>query len=222
MTDTAARPVLGRLHVITDEVLQSRLSHAEVATLALAGGADAVQYREKRQLVTRELVATARGVVAACRAAGGTSIIDDRADVAAAVGATGIHLGRDDLEVKVARQLLGDGFLIGGTANSLEEARRVFATPVDYVGIGPVFGTASKANPAPVMGLEVLASICSESPVPVIAIGNITADRVESVLDTGAYGVAVLSGITCAPDPTAAAREYAARIRAWLERSGPA
>jgi thiamine-phosphate pyrophosphorylase len=220
MTEIATRPRLGRLHVITDEVLQTRFSHAEVAELALAGGADAIQYREKRPLLTRELVATADQIAEACRAAGATSIIDDRADVAAAVNASGIHLGRDDLEVKVARRLLGDAFLIGGTANSIEEARRVFATPVDYVGIGPVFGTASKANPAPVMGLETLAAICAESPVPVIAIGSITVATVEAVLATGAYGIAVLSGITCADNPTTAARAYAERIRAWLSRKG--
>jgi thiamine-phosphate pyrophosphorylase len=220
MTEFASRPRLGRLHVITDEVLQTRYSHAEVAELALAGGADAIQYREKRALLTRELVANAGAIAEACRSAGATSIIDDRADVAAAVSASGIHLGRDDLEVGAARRLLGDGFLIGGTANSIEEARRVFATPVDYVGIGPVFGTASKANPAPVMGLETLAAICAESPVPVIAIGSITVATVEAVLDTGAYGIAVLSGITCAPNPTAAARDYAERIRAWRSRKG--
>ena len=216
MTSQPAGPALGRLHVITDEVLQTRFSHAEVAKLALAGGADAIQYREKRPLLTRELVVVAGAIADACRAAGATSIVDDRADVAAAVQASGIHLGRDDLEVAVARCLLGDGFLIGGTANSLEEARRVFATPVDYVGIGPVFGTASKANPAPVMGLGVLRSICAESPVPVIAIGNITVDCVEDVLDTGAYGIAVLSAITCADDPTAAARGFSDRIQRWL------
>jgi len=222
MTETTARPRIGRLHVITDEVLQTRYSHAEIARRALAGGADAIQYREKRPLLTRELVATAAAIADACRAAGATSIVDDRADVAAAVNASGIHLGRDDLEVAAARRLLGDGFLIGGTANSIEEARRVFATPVDYVGIGPVFGTASKANPAPVMGLETLAAICAESPIPVVAIGSIAVATVEAVLDTGAYGIAVLSGITCATDPTAAARNYAERIRAWLSRKGAA
>ena len=220
MTDTTARPRLGRLHVITDEVLQTQFAHAEIARQALAGGADAIQYREKRPLLTRELVAAAAAIAEACHAAGATSIIDDRADVAAAVNASGLHLGRDDLEVAAARQLLGDGFLIGGTANSIEEARRVFATPVDYVGIGPVFGTASKANPAPVMGLETLAAICAESPVPVIAIGSITVATVEAVLDAGAYGVAFLSGITCAADPAAAANDYACRIQAWLSRNG--
>jgi thiamine-phosphate pyrophosphorylase len=209
---------LGRLHVITDASLQTRLTHAEVARRALAGGADTVQFREKRPLVTRELVSLAREVVAVCREAGATCIVNDRADVAFAVAADGLHLGRDDLAPEVARAIIGPGRLIGGTANSIEEARQVMATSVDYIGVGPVYGTASKANPAPVLGVERLRAIAQASPVPVIAIGNITPDSVAEVLDTGAYGVAVLSRITCDPDPEAAARRYADAIAAWLQR----
>jgi thiamine-phosphate pyrophosphorylase len=206
---------LGRLHVITDTVLQTGRTHAEIACLALEGGADTIQYREKRPLVTRDLMAEAAAVVDACRAARALAIIDDRADVAAAVGATGVHLGRHDLPVDVARRILGPDAIIGGTASSLEEARTVWLQPIDYLGVGPVFGTSSKANPAPVMGLATLAAIVAECPVPVIAIGNITRDCVADVLATGAYGIAVLSGVTRANDPRAAAAHYADRIAAY-------
>ena len=206
---------LGRLHVITDEVLQTRFSHAEIAALVTNGGADAVQYREKRPKLTRELIEAALGVVDACTANGVTSIIDDRVDVAEAVGATGLHLGKDDLPIAVARKM-APGLLIGGTANSLEEARRVWQQPLDYLGVGPIYGTQSKANPAPVMGLDTLHAIARECPVPVIAIGSITAARVLEVLDAGAYGVAVISAITCAADPEAAAREFMDVIEKWL------
>lgn len=212
--------LLGRLHVITDTVLQTRWIHAEIARLALEGGADTVQYREKRPLLTRELVADAAAVVDACRAARALAIIDDRADVAVAVDAGGIHLGRHDLPVDVARRILGDGVIIGGTANSLEEARAAWRKPIDYLGVGPVFGTSSKANPAPVLGLLTLAAIVAECPVPVIAIGNITPDRVTEVLGTGAHGIAILSGVTCAADPAAAAADYANRIAAYLAATG--
>jgi thiamine-phosphate pyrophosphorylase len=206
---------LGRLHVITDEVLQTRFSHAEIAALVTKGGADAVQYREKRPKLTRELIEAARAVNAACEANGATCIVDDRVDVAEAVGAMGLHLGKDDLPIAVARKM-APGLLIGGTANSLEEARRVWQQPLDYIGVGPIYGTQSKANPAPVMGLETLHAIASECPVPVIAIGSITAARVPEVLDAGAYGVAVISAITCAEDPEAAAREFMDVIEKWL------
>jgi thiamine-phosphate pyrophosphorylase len=208
---------LGRLHVITDVVLQTRYSHAEIAALATSGGADAVQYREKRPLLTRELIEEARAVVEACGRLGADCIVDDRADVTAAVRAQGLHLGRDDLPVDVARALLGPDVIIGGTANSLEEARRVWKRPISYLGVGPVYGTQSKANPAPVLGIDQLRAIVEECPVPVIAIGSITAERVAEVLSTGAHGVAVLSAITCAADPEAATREFTEAISEWLE-----
>ena len=213
-----AHPALGRLHVITDEVLQTRFSHAEIAALATRGGADTVQYREKRPKLTRELVAVAEAVMDACVAIGASCIVDDRADVTAAVGAHGLHLGKDDLDPGVARRLLGPDVLIGGTANSLTEAREAWHRPIDYLGVGPVYGTRSKANPAPVLGVEQLSAIVAECPVPVIAIGSITASRAAEVLDTGAHGVAVISAITCATDPEAAAREFAEAIGDWLAR----
>lgn len=214
---------LGRLHVITDETLQSRFSHGELAQLAIEGGADTIQYREKRSFSTRHLVAAATQVAEVCRAAGVGCIVNDRADVAFAVGATGVHVGREDLEAHQVRRLLGGGFLIGGTANSLAEARTVFATPVDYIGVGPVFGTRSKANPAPRLGLDALRAIVAESPIPVIAIGNIGPDRVTEVMEAGAHGVAVLSGVTCAADLAAAAARYAEAIAAFLgARAGSA
>lgn len=206
---------LGGLHVITDETLQSRFSHGELARLAIEGGADTIQYREKRPTLTRQLVVVATEVAQICRTAGVTCIVDDRADVAFAVGATGVHVGRDDLEARQVRRLLGGAFLIGGTANTLAEARTVFATGVDYIGVGPVFGTRSKANPAPVLGLEALRAIVAESPVSVIAIGNIGPDQVADVLEAGAHGVAILSGVTCAADPAAAAARYAEAIAAF-------
>ena len=115
-------------------------------------------------------------------------------DVALAAGVRAVHLGRDDLDVQTARAILGADALIGGTANSLAEALRVAATDVDYLGVGPVFGTRSKANPAPPLGLEGFRAIVEAARKPVIAIGSVTADRVRSVLDAGAYGVAVLDG----------------------------
>lgn len=211
MTD--AMKQVGQLHVITDEVLQTRLSHAELAAAAAAGGADVVQYREKRPRTTREMIAVGKQMRQACKRYGATLLVDDGVDIAVAVGANAVHLGRDDLPPEVARRILGPDALIGGTANSVEEARRVARQPVDYLGVGPVFGTTSKGDrAAPMLGLERFAEICSAVDKPVIGIGSITVDRVAAVLAAGAYGVAVLSAVVCQDDPEAACRQFAAEI----------
>ena len=204
---TSGRAV-GRLHVITDEVLQSRFTHAELAQRAAEGGADAIQYREKRPLTTRELVEAATAAGQAIGGSGASLIVNDRVDVAA-VAAADVHLGWDDLEPCAARSLLGAEAVIGGTANSSEEALRVAAEPVDYVGVGPVYGTTSKGDrAAPRMGLERLAEIAAAVPKPVIAIGGIQAENVAEVMAAGAHGIAVLSAVVCRDDPAAAARAF--------------
>ena len=210
------KPPIGRLHVITDAALQDRFSHVELARLAAAGGADAVQLREKRPWTTRALVETAAAMRRALEGTAVCLVVDDRVDVAVATGVRAVHLGRDDLDVTTARRLLGADALIGGTANSLAEASRVAATDVDYLGVGPVFGTRSKANPAPPLGLEGFRAIAQAVPKPVMAIGSVTADRVRAILDAGAHGVAVISAIVWQADPAAAAREFRRAIDAWL------
>ena len=204
-----------RLHVITDETIQDRHSHADLARLVLAGGADGVQFREKRPWTTRRLLAVAGEIAGACAKANAVAIVDDRADVALAVGAGGLHLGRDDLDAATARRILGRTVMIGGTANSYDEAMAVAATDVDYLGIGPVYGTRSKANPAPVMGLDELSRIARNVPKPVIAIGGITAKRILETMQAGVHGVAVLSEIVAAEDPTSATRACRAAVDAW-------
>ena len=195
-----------RLHVITDETVQSRYSHAELARLALAGGADAVQFREKRPWTTQQLLVAGREIAMACGRSSACAIIDDRADVAFGVGAGGLHLGRNDLDVGTARRIVGRAVLIGGTANSYEEAMAVAQTDVDYLGVGPVYATRSKADPAPVLGLDELSRIARAAPKPIIAIGGITAPRIGETMQTGVHGVAVLSAVVAADDPTRAAR----------------
>ena len=209
-----------RLHVITDETLQTRFSHGELARLALAGGAGCVQFREKRPRTTAELIDAARPVVDACRAAGALAVIDDRADVALALEAEAMHVGRQDLDAATARRILGDSAIIGGTANSHAEAARVWMTDVDYLGVGPIHGTLSKANPAPAMGIETLARIAADSPKPVIAIGGIGPQHIGEILRAGAHGVAVLSCVAAADRPQDAARACAAALRAALGSCG--
>ena len=205
----------GRLHVLTDETLQSRFTHVELARLAVEGGADTVQLREKREWADGDLRRVAARALAVVRESGAQLILDDRVELAAAIGAAGVHLGRHDMAPEEARERLGDRMLIGGTANTLDEALRVSRGPVDYIGVGPVFGTRSKDEPAATLGLSTLRAIVQAVDRPVVAIGNITADRVASVLETGAWGVAVLSAVACAADPAAAAAEFREAIANW-------
>lgn len=203
---TAASTRIPRLQVITDEQIQERSSHLEIAELALRGGADAVQFREKRARTTRELMEVSASMLPVAQRHEATLIVDDRPDVALSVGAPAVHLGRHDLDVATARRIMGPTAIIGGTGNSFEEAARVWQTDIDYLGVGPIYGTRTKANPAPDMGLATLARICAACPVPVIAIGTITAERISEVIEAGAHGVAVVSAVVTAPDVEAAAR----------------
>ena len=209
MTTTIAIP---RLHVITDEVQQDRYSHVELAEIAVANGSDGIQYREKRALELSTRISVANSMAEVCGKSNAMLIVNDHVEVAAAVSAPAIHLGQEDETVDFARKKLAAGTVIGGTANSLDEAIRVDQLDVDYLGIGPVFGTKSKNSPAPTMGLKTLAEICSACRHPVIAIGNIQLENVEAVMAAGAHGVAVISAICCATDVASATRAFCTEL----------
>lgn len=198
----------GRFHALTDQHLQNKHTHLEIAQMALQGGADVIQYREVNPVSTQVRVETARAIKALCDDAGATFIVNDRVDVAHAVGASGVHLGKHDLCPTVARGILGPNAIIGRTANSLEEALEVSGMPVDYIGAGPVFGTTSKEGAPPALGLELFSRIAAEAGKPVIAIGGIQPPNVRSLFDAGAYGIAVLSGLWRGEDPLTSIREY--------------
>jgi thiamine-phosphate pyrophosphorylase len=203
---------IGRLHVLTDTVLQSRFSHEEIARLAIAGGADTIQFRQKSGK-TREMIDVCRRLKSLCAAAGVAFIVNDRIDVAIASEADGVHLGQEDFPIPVARRLLGAGRLIGGSACDLEEARRCLAEGADYVGFGPVYPTSSKADAGPVSGLELFRQVVREISIPIIAIGGISPENAREVVAAGAKGIAVISAVCCNDDPTAAAKALSAAIR---------
>ena len=204
----------GRLHVVTDEVLQDRYTHLELARMAARGGADVVQYREKRTVPIAERIRVADSIVESLRETGVDCVVDDHVEVALACGARGVHLGPGDLDPVAARRRCGPTLWIGGTANDVDAAIRLAGAPVDYLGVGPVFGTGSKSDPAPELGLEALARIATRVEKPIIAIGGITPETVAAVLETGVHGIAVLSAVVCREDPAA----ETARLREALER----
>jgi len=205
---------IGRLHLLTDEVLQSRFSHEELARLGIAGGADTIQLREKGGS-TRRMIEVAKSLEAVCRKAGVPLIVNDRIDVAMASDADGVHLGQSDFPIPLARSLLGEDKLIGGSAATLEEARMCLADGADYIGFGPVYVTGSKADAGPVSGPAVLKQVVETIPLPILAIGGVTAEKVPEVMRAGAYGIAVISAVCCQIDPEGATRA----LRQALERS---
>ena len=198
---------VGRLHVLTDFVFQQRFANADLAALAVRGGADTIQFRHKVASVRARLHEAER-TAEACRTAGVPLLVNDDLALALAVGAAGVHLGQLDLPVAVARRILGPDALIGATVTDAAQARDAEAAGASYLGFGPVFPTQSKRNPASVKGLAGLADACAAVSIPVIAIAGITPERVSAVLDAGAHGVAVMTAITTAADPEAATAAF--------------
>jgi thiamine-phosphate pyrophosphorylase len=207
---------IGRLHVLTDESIQYRFTHVDLARLAIDGGADTIQLRDKTK-GAGELVEIARTVGEVCKAAGVLFIVNDRADIALAAGADGVHLGQNDLPVGVARTIMGDGKIIGGSASTLDEAIEVEEQGADYVGFGHIYATASKIKEGPPKGPAVLREVSKTLNIPVIAIGGIGIDNVVSVMNAGAWGVAVIGAVCADDDPASAARRLKARIDSVLE-----
>jgi thiamine-phosphate pyrophosphorylase len=212
---TQTETSIGRLHIITDFYLQQQISHAELAIQAIEGGADVIQFRQKRGGIRNKLIA-ARKLKIVCEEAGVPLIINDHLNIAQALGA-GAHLGQDDFPLPEAREILGSEVIIGATATTAEQARQAYEDGADYIGFGPVFTTQSKFNRSSTKGVEGLAAACDAVPIPVIAIAGITSDRVQPALDAGAHGVAVLSAVATADSP----KRATARIRAALDDAVP-
>jgi len=205
---------IGRLHVLTDVVLQSHFSHEELTRLAVAGGADTIQFRQKTG-ATRDMIEAAQNMRRLCDKEGVPFIVNDRIDVAMAVKAHGVHLGQDDFPIPLAREILGPDVVIGGSAATMEEARTCLAEGADYVGFGPVFPTGSKDDAGPVSGLEILEEVVRAIPLPIIAIGGVSAENTGDIMKTGARGIAVISAVCCQTDPEGATRTlYAALEKA--------
>jgi thiamine-phosphate pyrophosphorylase len=196
---------IGRFHVLTDSCLQTQFSHLELAELAIAGGADTIQFREKSG-ETRQMIRVAEQMQALCKRAGVTFIINDRVDVAMASHADGVHLGQNDFPIPLARKLLGEEAIIGGSAGTLEEARNCLLEGADYIGFGPVYSTLSKEDAGPAGGLALLKQVVDEIPLPIIAIGGITRDNAPLVIQAGVHGMAVISAVCCQKDPMEAAK----------------
>ena len=161
------------MHILTDTAIQSRFDHAELAERAIRGGADLIQFRQKDG-TARQLIFEAERVRAICRKAGVPMIVNDRVDVAIAADADGVHLGRDDFPIRLARQILGPHRIIGGSAGSIEEALAGCEEGADYLGCGPIHTTATKPDAGPAAGVDLVVAIARVVSLPLISIGGVT------------------------------------------------
>lgn len=186
-------------------------THEEIAQAAVRGGACAVQLRDKRAS-DEELRPIAERIRDLCRAAGVLFIVNDRVELAARVDADGVHVGDEDMPVAKAREILGPERIIGRSADNVEEALRAQAEGADYVGLGPVYTTGTKANAGAPIGPETIAAAKKVVSIPIVAIGGITAANIDAVIAAGADAVAVISAVVCAPDMEEVVRELVGRF----------
>jgi thiamine-phosphate pyrophosphorylase len=204
------RPVLARLHVLTDAG-QADADVLAFTDAVLAAGAPLVQLRLKGRS-DRDWLQLATAVAARCHTAGATCIVNDRADLAVAAGADGVHLGAGDLPVAAARAVVGPQMLIGATARNPDQAVAAVADGADYLGIGPLFATTTKTGLPEPIGPAGLAAVARAIDVPTIGIAGVTVERVAEIFAAGAHGVAVTGAVTRAPDPGAAVQALLAAI----------
>lgn len=186
------------IYLVTDDGCLQGRSLLDCVREALEGGVTLVQYRAKTAS-SAEMYAEALQLKALCDSFNVPLIINDRLDIAMAVGAAGVHLGQDDLPCAAARKLLGEDYIIGVSAHNPAEAKAALQSGADYLGCGAVFGTATKAD-VKKLGTDGLAAICREKGLPVVGIGGVTADNYREVRAAGADGAAIVSGILAQPD----------------------
>jgi thiamine-phosphate pyrophosphorylase len=186
----------------------------------LAGGCRLVQLREKTQPLA-ELLPLAQHLARRCREVGAIFIVNDRADLALAVGADGLHVGQDDLPARRARRVLRPGMILGVSTHDPDQARRAVADGADYVAVGSIFPTTTKPG-FQLVGPDLIRRVRALVPVPLVGIGGITADNAGAVLAAGADAVAVISALCAAPDPEASTRDFLARIASSAAGPGAA
>lgn len=193
-----------RVYVITTALPRLGRDHRAIAEAAVRGGATVLQFRDKT-MSDAEFAATAKEILAIARRGGVPLIVNDRVKIAAAIGAEGVHVGCADAAVADIRR--SRGMVIGASATSYEEAMAACDAGADYLGVGPIFPTGSKADARPPMGLGELARICRAVKLPVVAIGGIHHGNLVKIAEAGAAGAAVIAAVAEAADMTAATAE---------------
>jgi thiamine-phosphate pyrophosphorylase len=213
-SDTSPRPrlVLPRVYPILDTatLLPRNLTPLDAARAMAAGGARILQFRHK-QAMTRAIFEEARRVSDFCAEAGVLFVMNDRADLARLLGAA-LHIGQDDLLPADARTVLGPELPLGYSTHNLKQLREGCGQPVDYLAIGPVFGTVHKENPDPMVGLEVLGVIASQCALPLVAIGGVTLENAQRLYDVGIRSAAIIGDLYALGD---SASDIQRRVAQW-------
>jgi thiamine-phosphate pyrophosphorylase len=205
-----------RLYLVTDRDLACGRPLEGVVAAAVHGGVTAVQLREK-SCCTREFIELGRTLKTLLGPLRIPLIVNDRVDVALAIGADGVHIGQQDMDCACGRTILGPDAVIGLSIETVEQAREAASLDLDYLGVGPVFPTSTKPDAALALGLAGLADVRALSRRPIVAIGGIGVRNVQAVIQAGADGIAVVSALCAAADPERAARELRASIDAALQ-----
>lgn len=201
-----------KIYPITDARI-SGLSHAEQVKRLIGGGAKIIQLREKHA-APKEFFRDAESALKTARAANVKIIVNDRVDIALALGADGVHLGQDDLPPREARKILGEKAIIGFSTHNLKQAEKGLEFPVDYLAVGPIFTTTTKENPDKIVTIEALKKIRAlTKTLPLIAIGGIGLENFREILDLGVDSVAVISGIL------SAAEEISETMKTFVQKS---
>lgn len=199
------------VYLVTDPTLSNGRTELEVVRAAAAGGIRLIQYRDK--LAGKKLyLEKARALAALCRELGIDLLLNDHVDIAALVDCAGIHLGQEDLPTAEAKLLLGPTKIVGRSTHDLQQATAAIREGADYINIGPVFATNTKATPVRPVGLDMVREIARISTVPVTTMGGIGMDNAADVVRAGADRVAVVTAITQAPDISEAARKLVQRV----------
>lgn len=200
-----------------------RYDYLDGIRLALAGGCRWVQLRMK-DATDDEVRPVAVAALRMCREAGATFIIDDRVELVEQIGADGVHLGKNDMPIAEARELLGPDFIVGGTANTFADVQAHYKAGADYIGCGPFRFTTTKEKLSPVLGLEgyraIVAQMHAEGiPLPIVAIGGIEAEDIPAILVTGVTGVALSGVVLRADDPVAKMQEIINTIKIYEQKT---
>ena len=203
-----------RIYFITDSTPYTEQEFLDRVRSALRGGVSLIQLREKERS-TREYIELAHKVGALAQEFGVPLIIDDRVDVALASGVQGVHLGQSDMPIKTARKILGEDFIIGATAKTVEQAVEAFEQGADYLGVGAIYPTTTKVKTV-LTSTEMLDKICKAVPIPVNAIGGLNKDNIDVLKGIGISGICAVSAIMKADDPENAVKELSAAVKEKL------